>query len=115
MAIRVLLAVRAPLREAMREVIAAAGDCEVVGTADAPLDILLTVGASRADVVVVGAGDNGEPPGVVSHLLDEYPDVRVLCVAADRATVHLLRPVHVQVADISPRGLLNAIRALEYE
>ncbi|MEU8234396.1 hypothetical protein AB0C12_32820 [Actinoplanes sp. NPDC048967] len=115
MAIRVFLAVPPPLRVALQEAISAAGDCEAVGTADRPLDTLLATGAAHADVVILGAEGNGEPPGIVSHLLAEYPDVKVLCVAPDRAMFVLLQPVEVPVADISPAALLNAIRTLTHE
>jgi chemotaxis response regulator CheB len=115
MAIRVLLAVPMPLLDVLRETIAAAGDCEVAGTVTGPLDTLLAVGTHRPDVVVIGAERAGEPPGVVTHLLAEYPDVKVLCVGPDGASGYLLRPVRVPVADASPVGLLTAIRALTYE
>ena len=110
MTIRILLGVSSPWREALRAAADRAADVQVVGTSDAPFDTLLKVGKLRADVVVVEAAATGEPPGVVTHLLAEYPGVTVLSVTGDRATLYLWRLAEVPVADLSPAGLLDAVR-----
>ncbi|WP_433383283.1 hypothetical protein ACQPZX_20920 [Actinoplanes sp. CA-142083] len=110
MTIRVLLAVPPPLRDALREAIEAAGDL-VAGTAGSPLETLLAVRDLGADFVVLAAYGAGEPAGVASHLLAEYPDIKLLSVAADRATLQYLRLVRIPVTDVTPAGLVEAMRA----
>src|SRR5688500_5374527 len=41
----------------------------------------LLAAADDVDVLVLGAADAYPPPGVCSHLLGEYPDLKILVVA----------------------------------
>jgi hypothetical protein len=81
----------------------------VVGEPIGELEILLS--AAEADVVVLGmAGD--ELPPVAERLLDEYPRIAVLAIAAGgtRGLLYRLRPQLTEIGAITPAGLAAAIR-----
>jgi DNA-binding NarL/FixJ family response regulator len=110
--IRVLLAGPPTLQDAFGRALVEANDIEVAAAAPDPIELLLATARTRADVVVIGMkGD--ELPGVVSHLLAEYPHLKVLGVAQDarRAVLCELHPRLVPLGELSPGGLLEAIRA----
>jgi DNA-binding NarL/FixJ family response regulator len=87
-------------------------DIEIVGELDDPLGLLLAAGRTHADVVILGLND-AEFPGVSTHLLSEYPHIKILGVTEDgrRAYLYELRPQKVAVGEVSPQGLLKAIRS----
>jgi DNA-binding NarL/FixJ family response regulator len=84
---------------------------EVVGAATHPTELLLAAGSLDVDVVVVGAPPSGEPPGIASHLLDQYPHLRVLAVASDGRQVLLcdLQSRVVRIPIASPQELARTI------
>lgn len=76
--IRVLLAVDSPmLRELLKDRIQPQRDIEVVGEAADPVDLLLAVHATQADVVI-HTWPESTTPGICSHLLAEYPGLLVI-------------------------------------
>jgi DNA-binding NarL/FixJ family response regulator len=111
MLIRVLLAVPPALRDAFTEVLANADDIHLHAVGIDALEVLLATGALRADVVVI-LMERGEVPGIASHLVAEYPHVKVLGVTGDArlAMLYELQPRLVSLGEISPSGLLSAIR-----
>ena len=52
-----------------------------------PIDILLKTGTTGASVVVLDLPQSGNDPGLYSHLLEEYPDVKVVAVSQDGSRV----------------------------
>jgi DNA-binding NarL/FixJ family response regulator len=110
--IRVLLAdMPPPLREEFKQAIVAQPDMEAVGDVSASFELLVATGRTQADVVIIGLEDS-ELPGVCSHLLNEYPHVKILGVSADaqRALLYEVRARTVPVADVSAEGLISAVR-----
>jgi DNA-binding NarL/FixJ family response regulator len=109
--IRVLLAVPLAISHAFGQILAGTDDIEIVGTATEGIEILLTTGASRADVVVI-VMEGDTVPGICTHLLAEYPHVKVLGVTGDirRAVLYELQPRLVPLGEMSPSGLPDAIR-----
>jgi len=111
--IRVLLAeMPQMLGEVFRRVVRDQPDMTVVGEISDPLGLLLEVGSRRAQVVIMGSKTT-QPPGICSHLFNEYPHVKVLSVRADgrRALLCDLRPRRVVIADASVQALLDIVRA----
>ena len=110
--IRIVLAsLSVMLTEIVREVLEKAPDLEIVGVVSSldELDSALTV--HQADVVIAGvAGPNG---GRFDALLRAHPNVRVFSLEANgRETVlYELRPKSVPLGNVSPEGLIDAIRA----
>jgi DNA-binding NarL/FixJ family response regulator len=110
--IRILLgALPAPLQGALEPILATQADMEVVGAVTVPVEVLLAAGQTAAHVVLLGL-EGRELPGIASHLLDEYPSIKVLAVAADgrRALLYELQPRLVAIGEASPATLVEAIR-----
>jgi DNA-binding NarL/FixJ family response regulator len=90
-------------------------DIEVVGTVVDPVELLVAVGDTQADVVVVTLPDSGEMPGICSHLLHEYPQLLILALssARTRACVYRQAITVEPLADISDEGILTAVRRVK--
>jgi hypothetical protein len=71
------------LREALRHCLEREIGIRLVGEVYDPLDLLVTVGATEADVVIHDGGGAAEIPAVYTHLFDEYPAVQVLRLTND--------------------------------
>jgi len=104
------------LRDALVEVISQESDIELLGVCDGTSLLLSMAGELRADVVVLGAADGGLP-GVATHLVDQYPDIRVVAVAPEgrAALVYGLQPRIDTFSGSSPAELAKPIRAACYE
>ena len=112
---RILLAeLSSALRQALVPVLAdhIDIDVELVGDVSGAIEMLLAVGETRADVVVLGM-PGLELPGIAGQLLDEYPQLTVLAVNLNRqrAPLNEPRPQLLLVGEVSAEGLLEAIRS----
>ena len=101
------------LRNAVTDVIVREPDTDLVGYAATPFELLRAAGTLDADVVVVATVD-GALPGVATHLVDQYPDIRVVAIAPEGATTltYALRPRIDVFSGSSLAELAKAIRAL---
>lgn len=90
-------------------------DIEVVGTVLDPVELLVAVGDTQAEVVVVTLPDSGEMPGICSHLLHEYPQLLILALssARTRACVYRQAITVEPLADISDEGILTTVRRVK--
>ena len=90
-------------------------DIEVVGTILDPVELLVAVGDTQAEVVVVTLPDSGEMPGICSHLLHEYPQLLILALSSARTRACIYRQaITVEpLADISDEGVLTAVRRVK--
>jgi hypothetical protein len=68
--------------------------------------VKLLVGANQADVVILPQPDSGEIPGICSHLLAEYPDLRVVVLSITGDTVYTAE----RVLKAPVENILKAIR-----
>lgn len=84
---------------------------DVVGEALDPLEVLLAVRRTEADVVVTSLPDSGQP-GISSHLLAEYPHLVVLALApaGDRAMLYRQVVVEQAIDSTADNDLLATIR-----
>src|SRR5438128_41022 len=57
-------------------------DIDVIGPIADAIELLLAVREIDADAVILPLQDDGEEPGLCSHLLAEYPGLLVLAVSA---------------------------------
>jgi DNA-binding NarL/FixJ family response regulator len=112
--IRILLGeIPQELSDGFKQAMANQPDMELVGEVKSGVEILLAVGQSCADVVVLGL-QCGTLPGISSHLLAEYPRLKILAVT-ENGRGALLNELHSRVIpleDVSPWGLLAVIRAV---
>lgn len=104
------------VRDAVGEVLVREPDIDVVGVAATPSALLQAAGTLQADVVVVLSID-GALPGVATHLVDQYPDIKVVAVAPEGRTAltYALRPRLDSFSGSSPAELAKAIRAACHE
>jgi DNA-binding NarL/FixJ family response regulator len=114
--VKVLLANRPEaLRTGLATLLQKQSDIEVVGTVLDPIELLVAVGDTQADVVVVTLPDSGEMPGICSHLLHEYPQLLILALSSARTRACIYRrAITVEpLADISDEGILSAMRRVK--
>lgn len=112
--VRVLFgALPAALHTTLSEAIRSQQDIEVVGVASRPSSLLLEAGTLRANIVVVATA-GCVLPGIASHLLDQYPHLRVVAVTPDgrQALVSVMRPYVEHIAVPSPANLVRGMRSL---
>jgi hypothetical protein len=109
---RLLIAAVPPLLgDIVRDALADEPGVEVVGTADDE-DLSRSVDACAADVVL--AEENGAAlPDPYLRLMYRHPRLRILTVSPDgrQASLWRLAPERRALADVSPRGLADALRA----
>jgi len=58
-----------------------------VGESSDALDLLCSMASVRPEVVFLWALDRLKEPGIVSHLLQEFPDLKVVVVSPDHFTM----------------------------
>ena len=69
--------------EHWKTILAQDPDVELLIEAHDAIETLLAAGDARATVVVIDLPQSGQEPGLYSHLLEEYPQVKVIAVAQD--------------------------------
>jgi DNA-binding NarL/FixJ family response regulator len=99
------------LRDVFKQLILEQPDMEVVGELGNGVQLLLATGQTQPDIIILGV-ESSELPGIGSHILHEFPHVKLLGVSVDAQHLSLyeLRPSMGLIGDISPQGLLEAIR-----
>ena len=85
--LRILLACpRMARHRDWRNVLSQDPEVELVEEAEGAIDVLLKAGSTGATVVVIDLPDSGQDPGITGHLLDEYPNIKVVAVSEDGRT-----------------------------
>jgi len=81
-----------------------------VGRVSRPVEVLLEVRATQAEVVVFFA--DTDQRGILSHLFTEYPDLIVLILhASGEAEIEERCPRRRPIADTSAEGVLDLLHA----
>jgi len=82
-------------------------EIEVIGEVDDPVAALLEAGNAQAAIVIIDLPADGVDPGLYSHLLAEYPHVKVIAVSKDGS--HALKYengiIRTEICDTSPQNL----------
>lgn len=110
--IRVVLAHVPPmLRDIIHDAVRNAPDVEIVGAIGDEEPFLAGLASMRADVLILGTS----PPddlAFAKEVWGTWPRLKVLTIAhgARSAVLHALRPNKVTLGDVSPQGLVAAIR-----
>jgi DNA-binding NarL/FixJ family response regulator len=100
------------LRTRLAKLLQLQSDIEVVGTVLDPIELLVAVEDTRADVVVVTLPDSREMPEICSHLLYEYPQLLILALSLTRTRACVYRQaITVEpLPDTSDGEILIAVR-----
>jgi hypothetical protein len=95
------------------ELIRAESNMLLVGRVTGRVELLLAVDGG-IEVVVIGALRRKPPPGICSHLLSEYPDLKVLVLAEDTGDLDLYwRGIRRKyLGSVSEAALVGRIREL---
>jgi DNA-binding NarL/FixJ family response regulator len=114
--IKVLLAQNPQmLRGLVGDLIQSQADMEVVGEVLNPIEILLTVKTTKADVVIITLLNSEEEPGIISHLLAEYPNLLIIAISSTRNLAYTYRKTvsKEKLFNISKEDILAAIRTVK--
>lgn len=100
------------LGDIVRQVISEQPDMVVVGTLERRGALPDAVDDVGAEVVIVGV-EGPELPDVCQELVISHPQIKVLAVSGDGrgAFLYELRPHTTPLGEVSPQGLVDAIRA----
>jgi chemotaxis response regulator CheB len=88
-------------------------DLQVVGTSQHPVETLLAVRRTQADVVVT-VTETDEVPPVCGHLFNEFPALAVIAISADatRATLYRQQVCQTPMPLHASQQLLTSMRQL---
>ena len=82
--LRVLLAIDSPLfSDALQHLLGREANVVLVGHVTDPVDLLVEVRRTRANVVIHSWPNSGQMPGICSHLLDQFPELLVIAIPSD--------------------------------
>lgn len=106
-----LLDVPADIQDVLEGVIQRQDNMETVGEAFDPINLLLTVDDTQADVVIMGHPNADRMPGICTHLLAEYPDLLILTLSTEdsRAFLYERKIAQKEIAFQSPDDLIARI------
>ena len=95
-----------------KEVLDREPDIEVIGEAFDPVETLLKVKAVRPEIVVLDLPPSGKDPGLCSHLLSEYPDLKVVAISAqaNQAVIFEHGIFRRELRNLTPPDIPNALR-----
>ena len=112
--IRVLVANRPRLmRELVLATLAEQPDIEVIGVVEDPSRLIETVEQSAPDFLIIAQGQTEERPQECDELLERFPHLKILAVAAERNLSICYRvnfDICSQRVETSEQGILNALR-----
>jgi DNA-binding NarL/FixJ family response regulator len=94
------------LREVLHYLLTSVG-MEVVGQWSDPLTLLCSINRLRPEVVFLWTSDAFREPGICSHLLEEYPQLKIVVVSPDHYTISDVGVRARQFSDLS----IDSIRA----
>lgn len=99
------------LHNLLQDVIQRQANMLVVGEAFDPIDLLLTVNETDADVVIMGHPQAESMPGICTHLLTEFPILLILIVSTidQRAFLYRRKITQEEVSYTVPEDLIARV------
>ena len=101
------------MREVVMATIADQPDLEIVGVLEDEASILGTVEQARPDFLIITLGCSGERPHICDVLLDHFPHMRILALAAESDSTFFywanidIRSSQIENSEVS---ILSALR-----
>lgn len=111
--IRVLLGdLPADIEDRLQTTISLERDIEIVGQATGTFQVLARIGDALADIVLIALPESGMEPGIVSHILGEYPFLGIIAISPQMDRIVLFRCTITRrnVAGAVPETLGSVIR-----
>jgi DNA-binding NarL/FixJ family response regulator len=99
------------LRQILEGAVASQPDVTVIRHVRPSENLAAAAKRVRADIVILGEAQEGAE-GAPWEVLDKEPRLKLLVISSDghRATRYELRPHQVLIDDLSPEGLIDAVR-----
>lgn len=99
------------LRDVLEAVIERHHNMEVVGEAFDPIDLLVTVSETDADVVIMAHPEADMMPGICTHLLSEFPIMLLLIISTidQRAFLYERKIRQEEVSYTIPEDLIARV------
>ncbi len=104
------------MRELVMATISDQPDIEIVGVLEDEASILEMVEREHPEFLIISLDQSDERPRICDELLDRFPHVRVLAVAADRDSSFFYwvsLDIRSNRIENSEEGILNALRGRE--
>jgi hypothetical protein len=112
---RAVLRVDPPLlRDVFEHALREAG-IDVVGSPPDSLALLLAIKERRAEVVILSAPESGGPaetPGICSHLLNEFPQLKIVMVSPDTFAITDVGVRTLHCGDLSVESIRASLLTL---
>ncbi len=111
--IKVLLASRPKmLSEVIRNMVERQPDMEVMGEVIDPIELLLVVAETKAEVVIVTPLDSAEEPRICRHLLADHPQLKIVALSrkGEAATLYESGSRQQRIEEPGEESILRAIR-----
>lgn len=112
--IRVLLAnLPVVLSELLTQELLQQESIQVIGRAQGNINILLQAQAG-VDIIIIGAPQIKPPPGICSHLLNEFPHVRLLVYGIEQNALvgYYMGARRCRTQHLTPSTLVDSIQTL---
>ena len=99
------------LQDIVTRILETAPDMRVLSQSMSDDELVTAAAESNIDVTILGC-EEGELPELGCRLLNARPGIKILGLASDgrRSYVYELRPRSVPLGEVSPQGLLEAVR-----
>jgi DNA-binding NarL/FixJ family response regulator len=99
------------LRDVVANIVGVEPDLCVVADGVEAGTLVDRVEREQPDVVVL-SDESGSPPAICEELLGRFPQLSVVAIEshAQRASIYMMRPMRLRLAEISSTQLVNAIR-----
>jgi DNA-binding NarL/FixJ family response regulator len=106
-----LVAMPRMLRDVVANIVGVEPDLCVVADGVEAGALVERVEREQPDVVVL-SDESGSPPAICEELLGRFPQLSVVALEAraQRASIYMMRPMRLRLAEISSTQLVNAIR-----
>jgi chemotaxis response regulator CheB len=95
-------------REVLHYLVTNAG-MEVVGQSSDSIDLLCSMKRLRPEVVFLWTSDGSKEPGICSHLLQEYPELKIVVVSPDHYSISDVGARTRQFSDLSMDSIRTSV------
>ena len=96
------------VREVLQYLVTSAG-MEVVGESSDSIDLLCSIERLRPDVIFLWNANGLKEPGICSHLLQEYPHLKIVVLSPEHYTISDVGLRERQFSDFSMDSMRTSV------